>query len=49
MILEKSNHLILILKFPNQNQMILSCDFKQIESLDFHSKVSKSKSNDFVV
>ena len=47
MILEKSNHLILILKFPNQNQMILSCDFKQIESLDFHSKVSKSKSNDF--
>ena len=30
----KSNHLILILKFPNQNQMILSCDFKQIESFD---------------
>ena len=46
---EKSNHLILILKFPNQNQMILSCDFKQIESFDFDSKISKSKSNDFVV
>ena len=34
MILEKSNHLILILKFTNQNQMIFSCDFKQIESFD---------------
>ena len=37
--------------------MILSCDFrkiesfdfKQIESLDFDSKISKSKSNDFVM
>ena len=37
--------------------MILSCDFrkiesfdfKQIESLDFDSKISKSESNDFVV
>ena len=32
MILNKSNHLILIPKFPNQNQMILSCDFRNIES-----------------
>ena len=30
----ESNHLILILKFPNQNQMILSCDFKQLESFE---------------
>ena len=37
--------------------MILSCDFrkiesfdfKQIESLDFDSKISKSESNDFVM
>ena len=29
--------------------MILSIDFKKIESLDFDSKVSKSKSNDFVM
>ena len=35
MILEKSNHLILILKFSNQNQMILSCDFRKTESFDF--------------
>ena len=26
----RANHLILILKFPNQNQMILSCDFRKI-------------------
>ena len=26
--------MILILKFSNQNQMILSCDFKKIESFD---------------
>ena len=49
MILEKSNHLILILKLPNQNQMILSCDFRKIESFDFDSKISKSKSIDFVM
>ena len=49
MILEKSNHLILILKFSNQNQMILSCDFRKIESFDFDSTISKPKSNDFVV
>ena len=47
MILEKSNHLILILKFSNQNQMILSCDFRKIESFDFDSKIFKSESNDF--
>ena len=28
-ILEKTNHFILTLKFSNQNQMILSCDFKK--------------------
>ena len=49
MILEKSNHLILILKFSNQNQMILSNDFRIIESFDFDSKIFKSESNDFVV
>ena len=27
--------------------MILLCDFKKIESLDFDSKISKSKSIDF--
>ena len=27
--------------------MILSTDFKKIESFDFDSKISKSKSNDF--
>ena len=47
--LEKSNHLILILKFPNHNQMILSEDFRKIESFDFESKIFKSESNDFVV
>ena len=45
----KLNHLILILKFSNHNQMILSCDFKQIESFDFDSKIFKSQSNDFVM
>ena len=29
--------------------MILSCEFRKKESLDFDSKISKSKSNDFVV
>ena len=29
--------------------MSLSIDFKKIESLDFDSKIFKSKSNDFVV
>ena len=29
--------------------MILSCDFKQIESFDIDSKISKLKSNDFVM
>ena len=29
--------------------MILSCDFKEIESFDFDSKIPKSKSNDFVM
>ena len=29
--------------------MILSCDFRKIESFDFDSKVFKSESNDFVV
>ena len=47
--LEKSNHLILLLKFPNQYQMVLSCHFRKIESLDFDSKISKSISNGFVV
>ena len=28
--------------------MILSCDFKEIESFDSDSKISKSESNDFV-
>ena len=28
--------------------MILSCDFRKIESFDFDSKIFKSKSNDFV-
>ena len=32
--LEKSNHLILLPKFPNQYQLVLSCDFKQIETFD---------------
>ena len=41
MILEKSNHLILTLKFSNQIQMILSCDFRKIESLDFDSRIHK--------
>ena len=48
MILEESHHLILILKFSNQNQIVLSCDFGRIESLDFDSKILKSESNDFV-
>ena len=34
MILNKSNHLILILKFPNQYQIILSEDFTKNESID---------------
>ena len=29
--------------------MILSCDFRKIESFDFDSKIFKSESNDFVV
>ena len=29
--------------------MVLSCDLKKIESLNFHSKIFKSESNDFVV
>ena len=29
--------------------MILLCDFRKIESLNFHSKIFKSESNDFVV
>ena len=39
----------MILKFPNQNQMILSCDFKKIESFRFDSKIFNSESNVFVV
>ena len=27
--------------------MILSCDFRQIESFDFDSKIFESESNDF--
>ena len=49
MILEKSNHLILILKFSNYNQTILSCDFRKIESFDFDYKIFKLESNDFVM
>ena len=29
--------------------MMVSCDFREIESFDFDSKISKSESNDFVV
>ena len=29
--------------------MILSCDFRKIESFDFDSKIYKSESNDFVM
>ena len=29
--------------------MIMSSDFKEIESFDFDSKIPKSKSNDFVM
>ena len=43
------NQKILIRIFLNLNQMILSCDVKQIESFDSDLKISKSKSNDFVM
>ena len=43
------NQMILIRIFLNLNQMILSCDVKQIESFDSDTKISKSKSNDFVM
>ena len=45
----RQNHLILILKFPNQNQMNLSSDFRKMESFGFDSEISKSECNDFVV
>ena len=41
--------MIFILKFSNQNQMIMSCDFRDLESFDFDSKIFKSESNDYVM
>ena len=36
-------------KISKKNQMILSCDFRKIESFDLDSKIFESESNDFVM